>query len=130
MYYKDKNLNSYLNEKLQEYKAQIIKTDKVGKYCSAVTLFYNNKYIIYINETITEKRFILTALHELSHIKLNYLGYKYEKKGKKNLKEKIVNFNMVWSNRRIFEPTRVFYYLFLALLSEDALYKNIDFIIT
>lgn len=127
MYLNDGELNDYLNKKCGKFNLEVIKTDKLAGKCIATTIKYDNKYMVLIDENVKDKLYKISVLHELSHIELNFIGPKYEKRSKNNLYEKIVNLHMVWSNRKILDRFCVVICILSAIISEDLLYRTIRF---
>lgn len=89
------------------------------------TIILYLEYIIYISKNISEKRFVFSILHELSHIQLHFLGNGYEKKRENSFSEKYVNINLIMNNACLLRKIKIPYYLILALFSEKLLYQKI-----
>ena len=124
MYYNER-VDTYIHKQCIKYNTVVEWVDNLVD-CVSVILFYNNKKIILINRGITGKQICLSILHELSHIDLGFIGEAFEKKGKNNIKEKIVNINMIIKNRAIIKGW-ILPYIVLALISEKKLFKMMEF---
>lgn len=115
----------YINQQKDKLNITIIYTNKFDGLCNAVTIYYKNQYIIYLNEKLNGKEKILTILHEISHIQLGYLGEKYAKKKSSSIYEKIVDINMILKIRGYISNFPKMF--FLSFISEKKLYQTIKF---
>lgn len=126
MFCKNKYVDLYILELCNRLNIEIILSSKL-KGCNGLNYLYNNKNYIIINSNLSEEIKIFSVLHEISHIQLNYMGEKYEKKGANSLSEKIVNLNLIYRNKKIIK-NRLYILLYLyAIISEYLLTKNIIF---
>lgn len=118
-------IHNYIDKQCRKYHVVIERVDNLDN-CASIILVYDNNKIILINSNIKGKQYIFSILHELSHIHLGYVGEAFEKKENSNIKEKIVNANMVIMNKEIIKGC-IPWYILLALISEKQLFKSIIF---
>lgn len=120
-------LQNYENNLKKKFNCSIQIVNNSGFNCCGATIKLNQRYIIFLNEKLSEKYRTVCFLHEISHIQLGFLGKKYEKKSGNYITERIVNMNMIIRNKNIWPPGKLFQFILLSIFSEKLLYKKIEF---